>query len=282
MTLELLLSVHDRKCLSCKRSGTCELQKLCNDMGIDSENRYEGAVPSPAKRITSTRTSKEIMQKCILLPPLRGSLPAAARRRHRREQTAVSIPRSAAHLRCRSAKWPCVSCGQHHRRPTGALTEKDDTEQVGRCHQRSKKVVGADRTVRPSATLGEEFGMPIGTNVEGKMVAALRRLGFDKVYDTDFGADMTIMEEANEFIDRVKNGGKLPIITSCSPGWVRSSSAKALLPEISRKTSTCKSSAADDRCAHQNVVCGKRRHRSEQHRFCFRHAVRREEIRDQP
>ena len=89
------------------------------------------------------------------------------------------------------------------------------------------------------AALGEEFGMPIGTNVEGKMVAALRRLGFDKVFDTDFGADMTIMEEATEFIDRVKNGGKLPIITSCSPGWVKF--CEHYYPNLTENLSSCKS-----------------------------------------
>ena len=112
------------------------------------------------------------------------------------------------------------------------------------------------------------------------MVAALRRLGFDKVFDTDFGADLTIMEEANEFIDRVKNGGVLPMITSCSPGWVKF--CEHYFPRPHRKPLHLQVPAADDRCAHQNVVCGKRRHRSEQHRFRFRHAVRREEIRDQP
>ena len=89
------------------------------------------------------------------------------------------------------------------------------------------------------AALGEEFGLPIGTNVEGKMVAALRRLGFDKVFDTDFGADMTIMEEANEFIDRVKNGGVLPMITSCSPGWIKF--CEHYYPDLVDHLSSCKS-----------------------------------------
>ena len=134
----------------------------------------------------------------------------------------------------------CVSCGQCIVAcPTGALTEKDNTQQVIDAINDPEKVVVVQTAPAVRAALGEEFGMPIGTNVEGKMVAALRRLGFDKVYDTDFGADMTIMEEANEFIDRVKNGGKLPIITSCSPGWVKF--CEHYFPSLTENLSTCKS-----------------------------------------
>ena len=104
------------------------------------------------------------------------------------------------------------------------------------------------------ATLGECFGMPIGTNVKGKMVAALRRLGFDKVFDTDFGADLTIMEEATEFLDRVKNGGILPMITSCSPGWVKY--LRALLPgDASITFLSCKSPQQMFGAVDQDLVC---------------------------
>ncbi|MFR7484227.1 MAG: [FeFe] hydrogenase, group A [Acutalibacter sp.] len=110
----------------------------------------------------------------------------------------------------------CVACGQCIVScPTGALTEKDNTQEVLDAIHDPDKVVIVQTAPAVRAALGEEFGLPIGTNVEGKMVAALRRLGFDKVFDTDFGADMTIMEEATEFIHRVKNGGTLPMITSC-------------------------------------------------------------------
>src|SRR5690606_38599228 len=105
--------------------------------------------------------------------------------------------------------------------PTGALYEKDDTDKVWQAIADPTKTVIVQTAPSIRATLGECFGMPVGTNVTGKMVAALRRLGFDKVFDTDFTADLTIMEEANEFIERVKNGGKLPLITSCSPGWIK-------------------------------------------------------------
>ena len=238
MTLELLLSVHDRKCLSCKRSGTCELQKLCNDMGIDSENRYEGAVPA-GKKDYSTLYLERDNAKCILCR----RCVAACQQQHvavigannRGFDTEIGCA-----FEMPLSEVACVSCGQCIVAcPTGALTEKDNTQQVIDAINDPEKVVVVQTAPAVRAALGEEFGMPIGTNVEGKMVAALRRLGFDKVYDTDFGADMTIMEEANEFIDRVKNGGKLPIITSCSPGWVKF--CEHYFPSLTENLSTCKS-----------------------------------------
>ncbi|MEG1427611.1 MAG: [FeFe] hydrogenase, group A, partial [Oscillospiraceae bacterium] len=134
----------------------------------------------------------------------------------------------------------CVSCGQCITAcPTGALTEKESITEVVNAINDPEKIVIVQTAPSVRAALGEEFGMPIGTNVEGKMAAALRRLGFDKVFDTDFGADMTIMEEANEFIERVQNGGKLPIITSCSPGWVRF--CEFYYPDLIENLSSCKS-----------------------------------------
>ena len=123
--------------------------------------------------------------------------------------------------------------------PTGALTEKDDTDKVWAALADPTKHVVVQTAPSIRATLGEAFGMPIGTNVEGKMVAALRRLGFDKVFDTNFGADVTIVEEANELVERVKNGGVLPMITSCSPGWVKF--AEYYYPDLLPHLSSCKS-----------------------------------------
>jgi len=134
----------------------------------------------------------------------------------------------------------CVSCGQCIVAcPTGALSEKDDTDKVLAALSDPTKHVVVQTAPAVRAALGEEFGMEIGTNVEGKMVAALRRLGFDKVFDTNFSADLTIMEEAHEFIDRVQNGGVLPLITSCSPGWIKFCEHK--FPEFIPNLSSCKS-----------------------------------------
>ena len=213
MTLELLLSVHDRKCLSCKRSGTCELQKLCNDMGIDSENRYEGAVPAGKKDYSTLHLERD-NAKCILC---RRCVAAC------RENQAVGVigPTERGfqtHIACafeaKLGESPCISCGQCITVcPTGALTEKDDTGKVWAALNDPEKYVVVQTAPSVRATLGECFGLPIGTNVEGKMVAALRRLGFNAVFDTDTAADFTIMEEATEFVQRVKNGGVLPMIT---------------------------------------------------------------------
>ncbi len=123
--------------------------------------------------------------------------------------------------------------------PTGALTEKDDTAKVWAALRDPTKHVVVQPAPSVRATLGECFGMPIGTNVEGKMVAALRRLGFDGVFDTDSAADFTIMEEANELVERVKNGGTLPLITSCSPGWVKF--CENYYPDMIPNLSSCKS-----------------------------------------
>ena len=237
-TLELLLSTHEKKCLSCVRSGDCELQQLCRDYGVEDSGRYDGFRPhyepdSSAAHLVRDNNKCVLCRRCV----------AACRQQY----VSVIGPNDRGvdtHIACAFEKplndVPCVSCGQCIVVcPTGALTEKDDTDKIWEALADKSKHVIVSTAPSIRATLGECFGMPIGTNVEGKMVAALRRLGFEKVFDTNFGADLTIVEEANEFVDRVKNGGVLPMITSCSPGWVKF--AEYYYPDQLDHLSSCKS-----------------------------------------
>ncbi len=237
-TLELILSTHEKKCLSCVRSGDCELQKMCRDYGIEDADRYEGFRPH-YELDTSTAHLVRDNNKCILcrrcVAACRQQYVSVIGANDRGIDTHIGTPFEKA-----LNDVPCVSCGQCITVcPTGALTEKDDTDKVWAALADKSKHVVVQTAPSIRATLGECFGMPIGTNVEGKMVAALRRLGFAKVFDTDFAADLTIVEEANEFVNRVKNGGVLPMITSCSPGWVKF--AEYYYPDQLDHLSTCKS-----------------------------------------
>ncbi|MBE6764027.1 MAG: ferredoxin [Ruminococcaceae bacterium] len=237
-TLELILSTHEKKCLSCVRSTNCELQKMCRDYGVEDTGAYDGFRPQYEIDASAPHLIRD-NNKCILCRRCIAKC---------NEQFVAVIGANDrgidTHVACAFEKplndTPCVSCGQCTVVcPTGALVEKDDTEKVWTALSDPEKVVIVQTAPSIRAALGECFGMPIGTNVEGKMVAALRRLGFDKVFDTDFAADLTIVEEANEFVDRVKNGGVLPMITSCSPGWVKF--AEFYYPEQLAHLSTCKS-----------------------------------------
>ena len=238
-TLELILSTHDRKCLSCVRSGHCELQALCNEMGIEEENPYEGDKPVYEIDNSAVHMYRD-NNKCILC---RRCVAACAKwqgvgvigANERGFKTNIG---SAFEMGL--GETSCVSCGQCIAVcPVGALSEKDFTDQVFAAIADESKYVIVQTAPAVRAGLGEEFGYPIGTNVEGKMVAALRRLGFDNVFDTDWGADLTIMEEATEFVERFTKGGKLPLITSCSPGWVKY--CEHYFPEMTDNLSSCKS-----------------------------------------
>ncbi|MBR3779012.1 MAG: (2Fe-2S)-binding protein, partial [Clostridia bacterium] len=237
-TLEMILSTHDRKCLTCVRSTNCELQKLCRDYGIEDAGRFDGKKPvydidNSAPHLVRDNNKCILCRRCVAA--CKQQLVSVIGANDRGIDTHIAC---AFELGMNDV--PCVSCGQCTVVcPTGALVERDDTAKVWAALADPDKYVVVQTAPAVRAALGEEFGLPIGTNVEGKMVAALRRLGFDKVFDTDAAADVTIVEEANELVERIQNGGVLPMITSCSPGWVKF--AELYYPEQLANLSTCKS-----------------------------------------
>ena len=236
-TLELILSTHEKKCLSCSRSTNCELQKLCNEYGVE-ESSFEGEKPH-YELDTSTAHLVRDNTKCILcrrcVAACKQQYVSVIGPNDRGFDTQIGQPFGLS-----LNQTPCISCGQCTAVcPTGALTEKDDTDKVWAALADPDKYVVIQTAPSIRATIGECFGMAPGTNVEGKMVAGLRRLGFDKVFDTDFGADLTIVEEANELVERMKKNGTLPMITSCSPGWVKF--CEFYYPDLIAHLSTCKS-----------------------------------------
>lgn len=221
LTLELILSTHDRSCLSCIRSDNCELQKLCHDFKVDDEAKFDGH-----NQVYKTDDSAIHMyrddNKCILCR----RCVAACSKLQSVGVIGVNDRGFKTHVGCAFeedlGKTDCVSCGQCIVVcPTGAIAEKDDTDKVWAALADPSKHVIVATAPSIRVTLGEAFGMPVGTNVKGKMVTALKHLGFAGVYDTDIAADLTIIEESQELISRIQNGGPLPLITSCSPGWIK-------------------------------------------------------------
>ncbi len=238
-TLELILSTHDRKCLSCVRSGNCELQKLAKDYGVEDATVYDGVkneyeVDNSAPHMYRDNNKCILCRRCVAVcAKTQGIGVIGANERGFKTYIGSAFDMGLGET-------SCVSCGQCIAVcPVGALSEKDYTKEVLAAIADPEKTVLVQTAPAVRAGLGECFGNPIGTNAEGKMAAALRRLGFDKVFDTDFAADLTIMEEANEFLDRFTNGGTLPLITSCSPGWVKF--CEHYYPDLLDHLSTCKS-----------------------------------------
>lgn len=237
-TLELILSTHDRKCLSCVRSGTCKLQQLCKEFGVDDEGRFDGANPVHEYDDSAIHMIRDngkciLCRRCVAACQAQHISVIGANARGFDTHIGSAFERPLDSVACVSCGQCIVNC------PTGAIYEKDDTAKVLEAINDPEKFVVVHTAPSIRVTLGECFGMHIGTNVQGKMVAALRRLGFDKVFDTDFGADLTIVEEANEFLGRVQNGGVLPMITSCSPGWIKY--CEHYYPDMLDHLSTCKS-----------------------------------------
>lgn len=238
VVLDLILSNHDRECLTCTRNGTCELQKLAQEFYVD-EIKYQGDRHKHELDDMSPSIVRDF-NKCILC---RRCVATCKNVQHigaidcteRGFSSTVSTygDKSLNDVNCTFCGQCIQSC------PTGALKEKDGTAAVWKALRDEEKYVKVQTAPAVRAALGEEFGMPIGTNVTGKMVTALKTMGFDKVFDTNTGADFTIMEEANELIERMNNNGTFPMITSCSPGWVRYMEMN--YPELIPHLSTCKS-----------------------------------------
>ena len=240
ITLDLILSNHDRSCLTCKRNNNCELQTLSIDLGIEEikfmPRKTEEKKPLDQSGYSIVRDAG----KCVLCRR------CVAVCKNIQTVSVIDTNMRGIHTQVTPAfdmalsDTPCVNCGQCIAVcPVAALTEKDDIGKVWDAINDPEKYVIVQTAPAVRVAIGEEFGMPIGTRATGKMVAGLKMLGFDKVFDTDTAADLTIMEEGTELLNRLKNGGTLPLITSCSPGWIKF--CEHNFPELLDNLSSCKS-----------------------------------------
>lgn len=229
--VELILSNHPNDCLYCAKNGKCELQSLAKELGI-RQVRFGNNLSQENKEV-EMRCLLKNASKCVLCTRcidvcenIQGI--GAISSTMRGFNTIISSPNK------------CVSCGQCVQVcPTGALMQVNDTNKVEEAINDPNKFVIVQTAPACRVSLGDEFNLPAGTDVTGKMVASLRAIGFDKVFDTNFGADLTIMEESNELINRLKEGKNLPLITSCCPGWVKF--LEYNYPELLSLPSSCKS-----------------------------------------
>ncbi len=236
-SVELLLSNHSKNCQQCTKNEYCELLNVAKITGA-RDNMYEGS-KTPVTIDELTPSIIRDTSKCVLCgrcvercKNAQGIGILGFENRGFKTIVAPAYNRSMKNS-------PCILCGQCvNVCPTGALMEKSEIDKLDQAKKEGKYIV-VQTAPAVRAALGEEFGMPIGTSVTGKMVAALKRLGFDKVYDTNFAADLTIMEEATELLHRIKEGGQLPMITSCSPGWVNY--AEYFYGDLLGHLSSCKS-----------------------------------------
>ncbi len=238
LNLELLLSNHNKECLSCVRSTTCELQKLCLDYGVD-ENYFSGKktktkIDDSSVAIIRDNSKCVLCRRCVAAcKNVQGIGVIGAVNRGFDTVIGTTFDKDLASTTCVNCGQCIVAC------PTGALHERDDTDKVLAALEDPSKHVYICTAPSVRAQIGECFGYEPGTDCEGKMVAALKRLGFDGVFDMNLTADLTIVEEATELVERISNGGTLPMITSCSPGWIKY--CEHYFPEFTENLSTCKS-----------------------------------------
>ncbi len=237
--LELLLAGHPKDCFVCDRNQTCELRKIAYEMGIrevrfPKATRIEMEIDSSSPSIIRDPNKCILCRRCIAVCAKVQSV-SAIDSMNRGKQTKIStfMDKGLGNV-------DCVNCGQCLLVcPTGALVENNEIAGVWKALADPKKIVMVETAPAVRASIGEEFGFPPGSRVTGKMAAALRKLGFDKVFDTQFSADLTIMEEGHELIKRIKEKGPLPLITSCSPGWIKF--AEHFYPKVLEHLSSCKS-----------------------------------------
>ena len=236
--VELIVSNHSKDCLSCIRNTNCELQRLCQELGVredafageKSEPTFDSVSPGIVRNTSKCVLCGRCVETCMKVQGL-GVL--GYMNRGFKTKVAPIYDKSFDDVNC-------MQCGQcMNVCPVGALHEKEEIHYVIEALNDPQKHVVVQTAPAVRGALGEEFGMPIGTRVTGKMVHALKLVGFDKVYDTNFGADLTIMEEGYEFLNRLQNQGTLPMITSCSPGWVNY--VEHEYPDLLDHLSTCKS-----------------------------------------